>query len=255
MIARFKSDHWRQLSWPGLLLGTAVLLATSILATAQLATRTAIAQRQSEDLNASLTEVISEDFYSNNLGASSISITTRGSDIRFFRAIKNGRITAVAYSLTTTEGYGGAIKLLSAVNRNGELLGVRVLAHSETPGLGDKMEVSKSDWIQSFVGLSLKNTAPEQWAVSKDGGRFDQFTGATITPRALVKTVRDGLLLFQQQRSILLANPASLPSAGAGTSADNSDPDQHSTGSPDKGKNKPDTKSMGSNDIGRNDNK
>ncbi len=226
MTARLRTGQWHHLTRPGLLLGASVLLATSLLATAHLATRTAIAQRQAEDLNASLTQVIPGDLYSNDPGTEAISISTGQGEISFFRAIRNDRVTAVAYSLTTTEGYGGAIRLLSGVDRNGVLLGVRVLSHSETPGLGDRMEITRSDWILSFSGRSLKNTAPEQWAVKKDGGQFDQFTGATITPRALVKAVRDGLLLFEKHRSVLLADSPSL----AGTDSSSAEAGNHNGG-------------------------
>jgi electron transport complex protein RnfG len=94
---------------------------------------------------------------------------------------------------------------------NGTVLGVRVTSHRETPGLGDKIETKKSDWIYSFEGRSLDNPEPEQWAVKKDGGEFDQFTGATITPRAVVNAVHDTLVYFEEHRQQirdLLKQPA-----------------------------------------------
>ena len=107
-------------------------------------------------------------------------------------------LTAVA-----PEGYGGGIRLLVAINYDGTLAGVRVLSHHETPGLGDKIEAERSDWILQFEGLSLENPAPRNWRVKKDGGRFDQFTGATITPRAVVAAVYDALVYFEAHREAL----------------------------------------------------
>ena len=92
------------------------------------------------------------------------------------------------------------------MNTRGEILGTRVLAHAETPGLGDKIEATRDDWILAFNGRSLDDPAPERWAVNKDGGSFDQFTGATITPRAVVKAVKEGLEFFQSNRDALLAS-------------------------------------------------
>jgi electron transport complex protein RnfG len=110
---------------------------------------------------------------------------------------------------TAPEGYGGAIELLVGVNANGEITGVRVVPpHNETPGLGDKIETKKSDWIYSFDGKSLTNPKPEGWAVKKDGGDFDSFTGATITPRAVVDAVYNALAWYQANRSTLYQQPA-----------------------------------------------
>jgi len=91
------------------------------------------------------------------------------------------------------------------VDINGKVLGTRVISHSETPGLGDKIEIQRNNWIESFIGLTLGNPPISKWKVKKDGGQFDQFTGATITPRAVVRAVKQGLEFFQQHRTELLA--------------------------------------------------
>ncbi|MDD1636491.1 MAG: RnfABCDGE type electron transport complex subunit G [Methylococcaceae bacterium] len=96
--------------------------------------------------------------------------------------------------------------MIMGVDRDGNILGVRVLSHRETPGLGDKIEVAKSDWILNFVGRSLDNLTPAQWAVKKDGGVFDQFAGATITPRKSVQAINRGLQLFKAHQAQLI-NP------------------------------------------------
>src|SRR5690606_24060195 len=101
------------------------------------------------------------------------------------------------------DGYSGAMRMLVGVNRDGTLAGVRVLTHRETPGLGDKVDLSKSDWILGFNGRSLGNPEPDRWGVKKDGGEFDQFTGATITPRAVTAQVKRVLQQVEQSRTLL----------------------------------------------------
>lgn len=105
---------------------------------------------------------------------------------------------AYIYPATAPDGYSGDIDMIIGVNMDGSVAGVRVLAHKETPGLGDKIDLKKSKWILGFNGRSLQNPPAEQWAVKKDGGEFDQFTGATITPRAVVNKVKQTLELHQQ---------------------------------------------------------
>lgn len=121
-------------------------------------------------------------------------------------AQQDGKPVAVILPVTAPDGYGGSINLLLGINANGKISGVRVIPpHYETPGLGDKIELQKSDWILSFDGKSLTNLSPEQWAVRKDGGVFDAFTGATITPRAVVQAVHKGLQYFAAHQSDWLA--------------------------------------------------
>jgi Na+-translocating ferredoxin:NAD+ oxidoreductase subunit G len=113
---------------------------------------------------------------------------------------------AAVFTSIAPDGYSGQIKLLVAILADGSLGGVRVVAHKETPGLGDKIEVEKGDWIHSFQGKSLKEPAPAKWKVKRDGGIFDQFSGATITPRAIVKAVKNTLLYYDEnKKSLFLA--------------------------------------------------
>jgi electron transport complex protein RnfG len=127
-------------------------------------------------------------------------------------ARQNGEPVALIIPTAAPDGYSGEIRLLVGVNVDGSIAGVRVLRHNETPGLGDKIELAKDSWILSFDGKSLGNPAGESWTVKKDGGDFDQFAGATITPRAVVKQVKRVLQYTQEQRETLLekarANPA-----------------------------------------------
>lgn len=115
-----------------------------------------------------------------------------------------GTVTGVILPLETAEGYSGTITLLVGITTGGTLTGVRVLDHRETPGLGDKIEPRISPWIFGFDDRSLDNTTTVQWQVRKDGGDFDQFVGATITPRAVVGAVYKALQFFEANRSLLL---------------------------------------------------
>ena len=125
--------------------------------------------------------------------------------VTVYRARKAGQPVAAILAPVAPDGYSGDIKLLVAINDDGTLAGVRVTAHRETPGLGDGIEASRSDWILKFTGRSLGDPEERRWAVKKDGGVFDQFTGATITPRAVVKAVKKALIYFQHNRQTLFA--------------------------------------------------
>ncbi|MFT5755881.1 MAG: electron transport complex protein RnfG [Alteromonadaceae bacterium] len=113
--------------------------------------------------------------------------------------------TPIAMAITTTapDGYNGNIDLLVAINVDGSISGVRVLKHNETPGLGDKIELRKSDWINSFAAKVMMSDSDNRWHVVKDGGMFDQFTGATITPRAIVKAVKEAVIYFNENQQSL----------------------------------------------------
>lgn len=110
-----------------------------------------------------------------------------------YRARKNGKVAGVILPATARDGYSGDIRLLVGIDRSGAIAGVRVLSHRETPGLGDKVELKKSPWILSFDQKGLENPSLEGWAVRKDGGEFDAFTGATVTPRAVVSAIKSAL--------------------------------------------------------------
>lgn len=195
-LANISFSEWRKrIEYPGALLGLICAVVTVSLLTADRWTVADVGARQMEDRLALLEQVMPRSLYDNNplQDALPVSDAAMGSKpVVVYRARKNGELTAVAFQ-TTAPGYGGAITLVMAVDSHGELLGVRVVAHKETPGLADRIEVSKGNWILQFAGMSFANTPLAQWAVKKDGGKIDQFTGATITPRAIVKSVRDGL--------------------------------------------------------------
>lgn len=116
----------------------------------------------------------------------------------------NNELHSIIFPVVAPDGYTTAIQLLVGIKLNGELAGVRIVDHKETPGLGDKVELKKSNWVLDFNGKSLFNPAVEKWAVKKDGGEFDQFTGATITPRSVVNAVRQTLEFYEQHKTQLL---------------------------------------------------
>jgi electron transport complex protein RnfG len=192
----------------GVLAGFA-LLAAILLGIADLATRGVIEQRLQEDLQANLEQVVPAEFYDNNLLKDSVVLASADANLgaeqtEVYLAKKQGVINAVCFKFVAPDGYAGPISLVMGIDSKGEILGVRVIAHVETPGLGDKIEVTKSKWVLSFNGKSLNNLTVEQWAVKKDGGVFDQFSGATITPRKVVQAIKRGLEFYKANQAELL---------------------------------------------------
>src|ERR1700690_3891923 len=122
-------------------------------------------------------------------------------------ARKGGQITGLVLEATAPDGYSGDIALLIGLTAAGDIIGVRVTAHRETPGLGDYIDIAKSDWIRQFDGHSLTRPEAKLWKVKKDGGAFDSVAGATITPRAVVKAVRSALEYVDKHRAELLGIP------------------------------------------------
>ncbi|OUR83550.1 electron transport complex subunit G [Cycloclasticus sp. 46_120_T64] len=124
--------------------------------------------------------------------------------VKIYKAFSKQQLVAIIAAPTAADGYNGSIKLLVAIRADGELIGVRVVSHQETPGLGDAIDSNKSDWVLGFAGLSLDKPQLKDWQVKRDGGSFDQFTGATITPRAVVKAVRRTLQYYQTHKANLV---------------------------------------------------
>lgn len=181
------------------------LLTSGILATTQLSTRERIIQAERAAAEKALLEIVPRHRHDNNMLDDRIPVPEKywvnlgldnGGDIHIARSGRNPE--AVIIPAVAADGYSGDIKMIIGVNMDGAVAGVRVLSHRETPGLGDRMELKKSDWILSFNGKSLRNPEREKWAVKKDKGAFDQFTGATITPRAVVRQVRQALEVFDE---------------------------------------------------------
>ncbi len=196
--------EWRgRLSYQPLSLGIVALATSAALVVANQLTRPAIFAADERDLQTSLIEVLPEGFADNNLLKDTLTVTGEdGKPLVVYRARKAGAVTGAVFQ-NSARGYGGELIVLIGVDAKGTLLGARVIRHKETPGLGDKIELAKSQWIRDFEGKSLESPPPEQWAVKKDGGVFDQFAGATITPRAVVKAVHHALQYVDAHRAEL----------------------------------------------------
>ena len=194
------------------LLGGFATMAAVLLLLGDLVTRDIIQARQLDDLRASLAQVLPAARFDNRPEQDILRIVDEdGHEHIGYRGVRDFRVEGVALPVTA-RGYAGAIDLLMGIDREGRVLGVRVLSHAETPGLGDAIEIEKDDWILGFNGRSLRDPVKSRWKVRKDGGQFEQFTGATITPRAVVRAVADGLRLFEDQREVLLDLPRPVDS-------------------------------------------
>lgn len=180
-------------------------IAALLLAVGDIKTRPAIELRLAEDLKAILSQVVPEPLHDNDPVRDALTLDgPTGAPLTIYRALNKGQVVAIALPVTG-QGYAGEIDLVMGVGANEEVLGVRVLSHAETPGLGDKIDALKNDWILSFSGLSFATLTPDLWKVKKDGGAFDQFSGATITPRAVVKAVKQGLEFVHDNHAALFA--------------------------------------------------
>ncbi|MET0051950.1 MAG: electron transport complex subunit RsxG [Candidatus Thiodiazotropha sp.] len=198
----------KRVGYQAVLLGGFSTLATALLVAGNLATKEDILARQQEDLLSSLNQVVPAETYDSDLLNQPLTLQDdNGHELTVYRGLHGMKVNALAYEIVG-QGYAGDIRLIMGVNAEGEVLGVRVLAHAETPGLGDKIELAKDDWILGFNKRSLANTTEKQWHVKKDGGEFDQFSGATITPRGVVGAIHQGLKFFQVHRDELLDPPS-----------------------------------------------
>lgn len=192
----------------GAMLALFALLGTELVSFTYQSTAQQIAENQRAVLLRSLNDLIPEALHDNDLLADTLAIRNAGllgsqHPVTIYRAYLRGQPTALAFMPTAPNGYGGPIKLLVALRTDGTLLGVRVIEHQETPGLGDAIEVQRSPWVLGFEGRSLINPEESQWQVKRDGGVFDQFTGATITPRAVVQAVYKSLMFYKTSQDEL----------------------------------------------------
>lgn len=186
------------------------LFTTGILAVTQMGTKERIAEAERRAAVKALLEIVPLHRHDNDMMADTTPVPQtywqllgldQGENIHF--AKKAGQAVAVIVPTTAPDGYSGDIRMIVGVNRDGSLAGVRILSHNETPGLGDRVELKKSHWILDFNGKSLGNPIAERWKVKKDQGEFDQFTGATITPRAVVTQVYKVLQFFEREKQQL----------------------------------------------------
>ena len=191
-------------------IGTAILSSTFYL------THDAIVKSEEAEKLKLITQIVPPALFDNDIIQDTLSIPADkllGTEelTTAYRARLNGEPSAVVLESVAPDGYSGKIALILAVRANGELAGVRVVAHRETPGLGDYIDLPKSPWIKGFDGKSREVYKDADWKVKKDGGQFDYMAGATITPRAVVKAVNKALQYFAANRDMLFSAPAPMP--------------------------------------------
>lgn len=202
---------WRNMFIGALILGLFAVAGTGLVSLTHIGTKERIAENERHALLKSLHQLIppsahDNDIYSDVIAVQAPALLGSKDPVNIYRARMGGQPVAAVISSIAPDGYSGNIKLLVGIRYDGTLAGVRVVSHRETPGLGDGIEVERSDWILDFNGRSLSNPQESGWKVQKDGGQFDQFTGATVTPRAIVKAVYNTLHYYQKHREALYAD-------------------------------------------------
>ncbi len=198
---------WRSISRNALLLSGFAVLTTAIIVVTALTTESRIQANQRHAEESALLAIIPDDHHDNAMLDDFIIVDDQEKlglrkPKKMYLARQEGRIVAVVVPVTARDGYTGDIDIIVGVNADGTVAGVRVLTHRETPGLGDKIDEKKSRWVDNFSGKSLRNPNQEQWKVKRDGGVFDQFTGATITPRAVTQAVLQALRYVEQNHAL-----------------------------------------------------
>ncbi len=200
-----------------LLLGAFAVVSTAIIAGTYLGSKDTIRENIHKAEERALLEIIPKSRHNNSMlnDAHAISDSTLlglRTEKHYYIARQNDEAIAIIFPATAREGYTGDIDMIIGINVDGSIAGVRVLSHRETPGLGDAVDRKKSLWVDGFIGKSLVNPSLDLWKVKRDKGVFDQFTGATITPRAVTKTIVQTLQYFDQnQHKILTLKPAAQP--------------------------------------------
>ena len=195
-----------------LLLGAFACVCTTVVAITYVLTAPTIAKQEQLQTLKKITQVLDVNKFDNNplencVFVSKPELTGSDEKMPIYRATFNDQPYALIYQTQTTKGYNGLIKLIAATDVNGKVQGVRTLNHKETPGLGDKIELEKSDWVLSFNNKEVRTIDDAKWFVKKDGGDFDQFTGATITPRAVVNQIRTASFNVTAQFNTLFELP------------------------------------------------
>lgn len=195
----------------GAILAIFACASTGVVALTNYLTKDQINLQQQKQLLSVLNQVIPHDLHDNELYQACTLVNNpllgTDTDMPVYMASLNGQPSAMAIEAIAPDGYNGVIKIIVGIKQDGTISGTRVLSHQETPGLGDKIDLRISDWILGFTGKSVTDSNQAQWKVRKDGGQFDQFTGATITPRAVVKAVKNTVEFVNVNREQILAQP------------------------------------------------
>ncbi len=198
----------RQILISGAFLWLFALVGTTLVAVTEHGSREAIVANEREVLLRNLYALLPANEFDNDIATDRIEVaaspllgTEQASTA--YRARRRGEPVAAIFNSIAPDGYSGRIHLLVGIYVDGSIAGVRVIRHAETPGLGDAIEIRKSPWIRGFEGRSLENPVLARWAVRRDGGDFDQLTGATITPRAIVEAVKNTLLYYRRNAAMI----------------------------------------------------
>jgi electron transport complex protein RnfG len=197
---------------PALTLAIIAAVLTALVVLVASFTRDRIASNEQAWIRQRLDALVPPATHDNDLLADSIAVTApdllgSSQPIRIYRARRAGAPVAAVLRPIAPDGYRGPIELLVAIGQDGRLIGVQVIRHQETPGLGDAFESRDVHWLDRFRGRSLADPPPPRWTVRRDGGDFDAFTGATITPRAIVKAVRNSLEYYQRNSQQIFEQP------------------------------------------------
>jgi Na+-translocating ferredoxin:NAD+ oxidoreductase subunit G len=199
----------QSISRNSVLLALFALGTTALIASTYLFTKDTIALQMRQAEEKALLDIVPRSRHDNSMLDDTIAVGPQDAGLglreekRIYIARQSGTVVAVIVPVVAPDGYSGEIELIVGINSDGTIAGVRVLGHKETPGLGDKVDIKKSDWTLGFVGRSLTNPTLDGWAVKKDKGVFDQFTGATITPRAVVAATLRALQFAEANRATL----------------------------------------------------
>ncbi len=189
----------------GATLALIAAICTSLVAATYQATHERIAANEKALLEQSLQPALAGLFYDSGVSESRLVLEPPhdlpGNDAAvIYRVFAGEEPVAALFAVTARDGFSGPIRILVGVGYDGTISGIRILQHRETPGLGDKIESRRSDWVYQFDGRSLGDPDVSGWAITGDGGEFDQLTGASITPRAVIKAIRDTLIYFEENR-------------------------------------------------------
>ena len=198
----------------GVTLAAIAAICTMLVAATYQLTADRIAANERAWLERSLEPALSGVFFDGSVTESKLVVPPPhdlpGNDTAIvYRVYAEGAPVAALFAVTARDGYAGPIRILVGVGIDGAVTGVRIVEHRETPGLGDRIDQSRSDWVYQFDGRSLRNPVETGWLLQVDGGEFDQLTGASVTPRAVIKAIRDTLIYFNAHRDEIFAIPAS----------------------------------------------
>jgi electron transport complex protein RnfG len=197
----------------GATLAAIATICTTLVAASYHLTVDRIAANDKALLEQSLQPALANTFYDSSVSESRLVLEPPhglpGSEAAIiYRDYSGDEPVAALFVVTARDGFAGPIRILLGVDINGVVTGVRILHHRETPGFGDKIDERKSDWVHQFETRSLQDPLVGRWRIRGDGGDFDQLTGASVTPRAVIKAMRETLQYFDAHREEIFAAAA-----------------------------------------------